>query len=172
MPCDLYAIDYDYNGTWQPDVTGAFPPPNTAFIWPLAQDWRGPGLYSLAYKVHTPQGGWSTNPQVFTFQVEAPPANPVADWIEQFYRERITSGCNADPLMYCPTNDVNRQQMAVFGLKIKHGSDYVPPDCTGIFQDVPCATRTRTPTGAATATPTPWIICTTVTPTPTRTPTP
>jgi len=31
-----------------------------------------------------------------------------------------------------------RQQMAVFLLKAKYGSCYVPPPCTGIFEDVPC----------------------------------
>jgi hypothetical protein len=28
--------------------------------------------------------------------------------------------------------------MAVFLLKAGHGSSYLPPSCTGIFQDVPC----------------------------------
>jgi hypothetical protein len=28
--------------------------------------------------------------------------------------------------------------MAVFLLKAKHGSCYVPPPCTGLFEDVPC----------------------------------
>ena len=28
--------------------------------------------------------------------------------------------------------------MAVFLLKTKYGSAYVPPNCTGVFDDVPC----------------------------------
>ncbi len=28
--------------------------------------------------------------------------------------------------------------MAVFLLKAEHGSDYDPPDCAGVFSDVPC----------------------------------
>ena len=28
--------------------------------------------------------------------------------------------------------------MAVFLLKTKYGSTYVPPACTGVFDDVPC----------------------------------
>ena len=32
-----------------------------------------------------------------------------------------------------------RQQMAVFLLKAKHGSCYMPPPCAGIFPDVPCS---------------------------------
>jgi len=31
--------------------------------------------------------------------------------------------------------------MAVFLLKAEHGSDYVPPACTGVFYDVPCPFR-------------------------------
>ena len=40
-----------------------------------------------------------------------------ADWIEQLYAEAITGGCQASPLLYCPTNDVTRGQMAVFVTK-------------------------------------------------------
>ena len=32
-----------------------------------------------------------------------------------------------------------RAQMAVFLLKAKHGSCWVPPPCTGVFPDVPCS---------------------------------
>ena len=59
-----------------------------------------------------------------------------ADWIEQFYKDGITSGCGQNPLLYCPENLVTRAQMAVFLLGSKHGSDYTPPAATGIFNDV------------------------------------
>jgi glucose/arabinose dehydrogenase len=36
------------------------------------------------------------------------------DWIEQLYAEGVTGGCIASPLQYCPTDPVNRAQMAVF----------------------------------------------------------
>ncbi len=61
-----------------------------------------------------------------------------ADWIEQLYGEGITAGCGPD--IYCPTNPVSRQQMAVFLLKAEHGVGYVPPACAGVFVDVPCGT--------------------------------
>jgi hypothetical protein len=32
--------------------------------------------------------------------------------------------------------------MAVFLLKASHGSTYDPPDCTGVFDDVPCTPGT------------------------------
>jgi hypothetical protein len=66
------------------------------------------------------------------------PANYwAADWIEQLAAEGITSGCSVNPKLYCPTSVVTRDQMAVFLLKAKHGSGYVPPKATGIFEDIP-----------------------------------
>jgi hypothetical protein len=59
-----------------------------------------------------------------------------AAWIEQLAIEGITSGCSVNPKLYCPTNEVTRDQMAVFLLKAKHGAGYVPPAASGIFQDV------------------------------------
>lgn len=57
--------------------------------------------------------------------------------IERLYQAGVTSGCNMEPLLYCPDSPVTRDQMAVFLLRAKHGPDYVPPAATGIFQDVP-----------------------------------
>jgi hypothetical protein len=59
-----------------------------------------------------------------------------ANWIEQLAAEGITGGCGNNN--YCPTSPVRRDQMAVFLLKAEHGSSYDPPDCVGIFGDVPC----------------------------------
>lgn len=69
-----------------------------------------------------------------------PVPNPFADWIEQLYNEGITAGCSQSPKLYCPDAPVTRQEMAVFLLKVKHGSAYVPPPCIGIFEDVECGT--------------------------------
>ena len=61
-----------------------------------------------------------------------------ADWIEQLYAEGITGGCQAgSPPNYCPSASVLRGQMAVFLLKIYHGTGYAPPAATGVFSDVP-----------------------------------
>jgi Leucine-rich repeat (LRR) protein len=60
-----------------------------------------------------------------------------AAWIEQLALEGITSGCSVSPKQYCPTTPVTRDQMAVFLLRAKYGSSYVPPKATGVFQDVP-----------------------------------
>ena len=58
-------------------------------------------------------------------------------YIERLYTAGITGGCATNPLMYCPGAVVTRDQMAVFLLKGKHGSGYVPPAAMGMFADVP-----------------------------------
>jgi len=64
--------------------------------------------------------------------------SPFDPWIEALAGLQITSGCDATH--YCPTNPVNRQQMAVFLLKALLGSTYLPPACTNpTFTDVPCS---------------------------------
>jgi hypothetical protein len=36
------------------------------------------------------------------------------DWVDEFYREGITTGCGVSPLIYCPEAQVTRAEMAVF----------------------------------------------------------
>ncbi len=62
-----------------------------------------------------------------------------AAWIEQLAVEGITGGCGGGN--YCPANPVTRAQMAVFLLKSEHGSTYLPPACTGVFDDVTCPSQ-------------------------------
>jgi streptogramin lyase len=59
-----------------------------------------------------------------------------ADWIEELAALQITGGCGGGN--YCPNQPVTRAQMAVFLLKSEHGAAYTPPNCAGIFNDVPC----------------------------------
>jgi len=59
------------------------------------------------------------------------------DWIEALKSDGVTAGCATG--LYCPENPVTRAQMAVFLLKSKYGSGYLPPAVgsdTG-FGDVP-----------------------------------
>jgi hypothetical protein len=64
--------------------------------------------------------------------------NTFAPWVEALASFQITGGCGGNN--FCPTNPVNRQQMAIFLLKAFEGSDYLPPDCTvATFADVPCS---------------------------------
>ncbi len=91
-------------------------------------------------------GGHLPPPCTGLFEDVPCPGGFAVDWIEQLYNSGITGGCSAAPRLYCPTDPVNRAQMAVFLLKAEHGSSYVPPACTGIFGDVAC---TPTPAFAA-----------------------
>ena len=73
--------------------------------------------------------------EVFT---DVPCASPFAPWINEIAARGATAGCG-DGTTFCPTNPTNRQQMAVFLLKSREGSGYVPPSCvTPAFDDVPC----------------------------------
>ena len=58
-----------------------------------------------------------------------------AAWVKQLGVEGITSGCGGGN--YCPDAVVTRAEMAVFLLKSKHGTGYVPPAAVGLFTDVP-----------------------------------
>jgi hypothetical protein len=60
-----------------------------------------------------------------------------SDWIEQLYRDGVTLGCASQPPSYCPEGNVTRAEMAVFLVRVTHGSAYVPPSATRIFSDVP-----------------------------------
>jgi len=57
-----------------------------------------------------------------------------AAWIEQLADEGVTNGCGGG--RYCPNNPVTRAQMAVFLLRAEHGFNYVPPEPTGVFDDL------------------------------------
>jgi hypothetical protein len=46
----------------------------------------------------------------------------------------LSSGCGSG--MYCADANGTRAQMAIFLLKGKHGSSYIPPVATGVFSDV------------------------------------
>jgi len=67
---------------------------------------------------------------------DVPCPSTFANWIEAMATEGITGGCGGGN--FCPMNPVRRDQMAVFLLKAEHGSNYVPPECTGTFLDVAC----------------------------------
>ena len=63
-----------------------------------------------------------------------------APWINQLVAEGVTGGCGTG--VFCPTNPVNRQQMAVFLLKTFEDPGYAPPACSvATFGDVPCSSN-------------------------------
>ncbi len=62
--------------------------------------------------------------------------SPFDSWIEELAALGVTGGCGGG--LFCPDNNVTRQQMAVLLLKTLEGSGYTPPGCTPQFDDVPC----------------------------------
>jgi len=58
-------------------------------------------------------------------------------WAEGMWAEGLTAGCLADPLLYCPRRELPRVEASVFGLRLKYGTVYVPPDASGaLFADM------------------------------------
>ncbi|PKN93175.1 MAG: hypothetical protein CVU44_12160 [Chloroflexi bacterium HGW-Chloroflexi-6] len=68
---------------------------------------------------------------------DVPATHWAAAWIEQLANDGITSGCGTGS--YCPDQPVTRAQMAIFLLKAKYGSGYLPPvvGASSGFADVP-----------------------------------
>ena len=61
------------------------------------------------------------------------------NWIEALKAQGLTNGCSQVQPLYCPGAAVPREQMAVFLLRTKHGTAYVPPPAVGQFEDVPAS---------------------------------
>ncbi|MGA7877355.1 MAG: S-layer homology domain-containing protein [Desulfoferrobacter sp.] len=80
-------------------------------------------------------GSYSPSPAIGIF-ADVPTTFWAADWIEQFYEDGLTKGCNTNPLQFCPDQNVTRADMAIFLLRKKHGSSYSPPKAAGVFADV------------------------------------
>ncbi len=69
---------------------------------------------------------------------DVPVGSQFFDYISLMYSSGITAGCSTSPMMYCPANDVTREQMAVFmvvSLDLALGTPLSYPP-TAYFQDV------------------------------------
>ncbi|HEY9419797.1 MAG TPA: S-layer homology domain-containing protein [Thermoanaerobaculia bacterium] len=83
------------------------------------------------------RGPGFTPPAATGVFADVPTSYWAAAFIEQFRNDGITTGCASGPLRFCPENLVTRAEMAVFLLRAKYGSSYVPPAATGTrFTDV------------------------------------
>ena len=60
-------------------------------------------------------------------------------WVEEFYREGLTTGCGGDPMQFCPETPATRAVTAVYILRSTKGVSYQPPASTGVFADLPVA---------------------------------
>jgi hypothetical protein len=57
-------------------------------------------------------------------------------WAEGTYKSGLASNCGTSPLKYCPWNQVPREELVIYALKIKYGNDYTPAPATGnVFAD-------------------------------------
>jgi len=88
-----------------------------------------------AFLLKAEHGSPYTPPPCTGLFADVPCPSTFANWVEQLAHEGVTSGCGGGN--YCPSSSVTRAQMAVFLLKTKNGSSYVPPPAVGIFGDVP-----------------------------------
>jgi hypothetical protein len=61
-------------------------------------------------------GSSYTPPAASHFFADLPVAGKewMEPWVDELYREGITTGCGTGPLIYCPENSVKRQAMAAF----------------------------------------------------------
>jgi hypothetical protein len=67
---------------------------------------------------------------------DVPASHPFFSFVLRLYRNGVSHGCGGGN--FCPALPVTRAQMAVFLLRAKHGSSYVPPPPSGaVFGDVP-----------------------------------
>jgi hypothetical protein len=58
-------------------------------------------------------------------------------WAEDMLNKRLTTGCSTSPLKYCPWDQLPREQVVIFGLKMKYGNSYLPPPASGaVFADM------------------------------------
>jgi hypothetical protein len=82
-------------------------------------------------------GAIQSNVDAPTF-VDVPFDHWAHDYIELLYQEGFVSGCNAEPLMYCPDVTMTRAESAVFVQRGVHGAHYMPdPPSGATFTDVP-----------------------------------
>src|SRR5262249_39199905 len=68
--------------------------------------------------------------------LDVPPTYLFYSQVTKLVSNAITAGLGDGT--YGVNDDTERQHMAVFILKAKHGICYTPPSCTGLFLDVPC----------------------------------
>jgi hypothetical protein len=59
-------------------------------------------------------GGYTPPAASGTLFADVPASYPLAAFIEQLYRDGITTGCATSPNRYCPVDSVSRDQMAAF----------------------------------------------------------
>ena len=58
-------------------------------------------------------------------------------WADAMYTNGLSAGCSTSPLKYCPWDQIPREQAVIFALRMKYGTNYIPPAATGtLFADM------------------------------------
>jgi hypothetical protein len=58
-------------------------------------------------------------------------------WAEAMMNNGLSAGCRANPLKYCPWDQIPREQAVIFALRLKYGNDYIVPPASGtLFGDM------------------------------------
>jgi uncharacterized repeat protein (TIGR03803 family) len=71
-----------------------------------------------AFLLKAKEGSSYTPPAATGIFEDVPLTDTFAPWIEDLYNRKVTGGCQASPLLYCPDNSNTRGQMAVFLVKM------------------------------------------------------
>ncbi len=80
-------------------------------------------------------GAYESGSSLATTFVDVPPSHPYFNDIETLYANGLTGGCNTNPLRYCPDQNLDRAQSAVFMMRGTFGSGYSPKPNGYLFQD-------------------------------------
>ncbi len=94
----------------------------------------------LVYDVvasNPPNGGSSLESSWLSDFLDVPAAHAFHDYVVRLVTNGVSAGVGGGNFGVAAVT--TRQQMAVFLMKAKRGICYVPPACTGVFADVPCA---------------------------------
>ena len=95
-----------------------------------------PGLHDVVAQ-NPPAGGYSLVGGWLTDFLDVPAGHSFYEYVVRLVTNGISAGVGGGNFgVNAPTT---RQQMAVFLLRAKRGSCWVPPPCSGVFPDVPCA---------------------------------
>jgi hypothetical protein len=95
---------------------------------------------AAAWLLRSKLGGGHVPPVAVGLFTDVPASAPGAAYVEEAYNSGILAACSSDPpLRFCPSDAVTRAALATALLKAALGPAWVPPSCTGIFQDISCS---------------------------------
>jgi hypothetical protein len=133
VPVDHWAYDYIEALAEQNYVSGCSSEP--AMYCPDATMTRSEGAVFVLRGING--AGYTPGQPASSIFADVTTSEWYAKWTDGLWEEGYTAGCGTDPLKFCPAQEHTRAEGTVFFLRMLNGIDYVPPDPTGIFNDVP-----------------------------------